>query len=198
VTLPHCRLRRRRPLALGALRDAVDGGPPRLPTEVSLLDDGERLVVTAVAADPQPWATIANRDGDLWTEEVIEVYLAPGEATPRHYFEFEINPLGTLFDAAVDCPHGDRRELAVDRAWSCDGLAGRVEIDSARSLWRAELAIPWASLAAGDADGVWRLNVYRIDRPAGGEPEFSAWSPTGVRPADFHRPARFGFLVRVG
>jgi hypothetical protein len=44
----------------------------------------------------------------------------------------------------------------------------------------------------------WRLNIFRIDRPPGGEAEFSAWSPTFVLPADFHRPARFGFLDRVG
>jgi hypothetical protein len=197
VTPPRCQLPRGVPVPLAPLRDAVDGRPPRLATAVTLLDDGERLVVEVVAHDPRPWATIRDRDGDLWTEEVIELFLAPGDDTPRRYFELEINPLGTLFDAAVDSPHGDRRALAVDRAWSCAGLESRVEIDRERARWRAVLAIPWTSVAPGAPPDRWRLNVYRIDRPPDGDAEFSAWSPTFARPADFHRPACFGFLARV-
>jgi hypothetical protein len=195
---PRCRLPRGVWTPLGPLVDAVDGGAPRLATAVELHDDGERLTVAAVADDPHPWATVATRDGDLYTEEVIELFLAPGETTPRRYFELEVNPLGAEFDAVVDSPHGDRRAMRVDRGWRCDGLVTRVEIDSARRRWRAELSLPWRALAPAPVPATWRLNVYRIDRPPGGAAEFSAWSPTLARPADFHRPARFGFLVRVG
>jgi len=195
---PSCRLPRGRRVTLGALRDAVDGGVPRLATEVALRDDGERLGIEIVAVDPQPWATLRERDGDLWREEVVEIFLAPGLDTPRRYFELELNPLGTLFDAAVDCPHGDRRDLAVDRAWSCGGLRSRVAVEPEHGRWRATISLPWRAVGPREIPADWRLNVYRIDRPPGGEPEFSAWSPTGARPADFHRPARFGFLARVG
>jgi len=41
-----------------------------------------------------------------------------------------------------------------------------------------------------------RANFYRIDRPADGDPEFTAWSPTLVDPPDFHKPDRFGLLLR--
>lgn len=195
---PRCRLPRGESTPLGALRDAVDGGAPRLATEVSLHDDGERLTVVVVAVDPNPWATLCERDADLWTEEVVEVFLAPGEEAPRRYFEIELNPLGAEFDAVVESPHGDRREMSVDRGWRCAGLTTRAAIDRERGLWRAELAIPWRAVGPGAIPERWRLNVYRIDRPPGGAAEFSAWSPTGARPADFHRPARFGFLDRVG
>lgn len=195
---PRCRLSRGRRVALGPLRDAVHGGAPRLPTEVALFDDGERLTIELAASDPHPWATLRERDGDLWTEEVVEVFLAPGAATPRRYFELELNPLGTVFDAAVDCPHGDRRELAVDRAWSCADLATSVVVEPELGRWRATLTLPWHAVGPREVPAHWRLNVYRIDRPPGGVPEFSAWSPTGATPADFHRPARFGFLARVG
>jgi len=194
----RCRLPRGVWTPLGALVDAVDGGAPRLSTTVDLHDDGERLTVAAVADDPHPWATLVTRDGDLYTEEVIELFLAPGAATPRRYFELEVNPLGAEFDAAIDSPHGDRRDLRVDRAWRCDGLVSRVEVDRVRGRWRTELSLPWRALAPEPLPDRWRLNVYRIDRPPGGAPEFTAWSPTWARPADFHRPARFGFLTRVG
>ena len=86
--------------------------------------------------------------------------------------------------------------MTVDPAWDCAELEVRSEVDSAAGLWRAELALPWR--AVGDADEErWRLNAFRIDRPRGRAPEFSAWSPTFARPADFHRPARFGFVTRI-
>jgi len=53
------------------------------------------------------------------------------------------------------------------------------------------------SLLVGLPLFLWRGNLYRIERPRDGEPEFSAWSPTLTRPADFHQPARFGTLELV-
>jgi hypothetical protein len=193
---PFCRLRRDRLADCGALVRAIDGGAPRLATRLALLDDGERLHVRFECEAPAPWATHRQRDAPLWEEEVVEVFVAPGEPTPRRYFELELNPLGAVFDAAVDNPHGDRREMRVDSGWDCPQLETRCEIDAARGLWRAELALPWRAL--GDArEKRWRLNAFRIERPRGGEPEFCAWSPTFARPADFHRPARFGFVTRI-
>jgi hypothetical protein len=194
---PRCRLPAGRRVVLSPLREATRGGPPRSPTAVALTDDGERLRVEIVAADPHPWATLRERDADLWTEEVVEVFLAPGAETPQSYFELELNPLGTVFDARIECPHGDRRDLAVDRGWHCAGLETRAELDAAGRLWRAELAIPWSAVGPRPIPERWRLNIFRIDRPPGGDPEFSAWSPTRVEPADFHRPERFGFLHRL-
>jgi hypothetical protein len=176
---------------------AADGGPPRLATRVALLDDGARLRARFDCDDPEPWATIAARDGDLWTEEVVELFVAAGARTAARYYELELNPLGTVFDAAVDCPHGDRRNLRADRAWSCEGLETAVARRSGG--WTAELSLPWSSISPDrPPPNEWRINLFRIERRPGPESEHSAWSPTGVSPADFHRPARFGFLSRVG
>ena len=66
--------------------------------------------------------------------------------------------------------------------------------------------MPFAGLLApgeeqGEVPRIWRANFYRIERPrqppeAG--PELTAWAPTLVSPADFHKPARFGLLVLEG
>ena len=86
----------------------------------------------------------------------------------------------------------------MDAAWDCPGLETKVLVDATAGLWRATLAVPWAALApGGEREISWRLNLFRIDRPRDGEPEFSAWSPTFVAPADFHRPARFASLRRI-
>ena len=194
---PACRLRRGVWQPLGELVRATDGAPPRLATRVALLDDGARLRVRYECDDPEPWATQVEPDGDLWTEEVVELFVAPGRATPERYYEIELNPLGAVFDAVVDSPFGDRRQLRVDRSWSCAGL--ETEVVVASRSWTAELALPWSSIGGGPGSGAdFRINCFRIERRPGPEAELTAWSPTGISPADFHRPARFGFLRRVG
>lgn len=194
---PRCRLRRGVAERLRPLRRASDGLAPALATVVELVDDGEALRARFRCEDPEPWATLVRRDADLWTEEVVEVFLAPGGATPAGYAELELNPLGTCFDAWVSSPRGDRRDLALDRGWECAG--GAVAAARTASGWSAELAIPWRALAGGEAaPRLWRANFFRIDRPRAAPAEFSAWSPTWADPPDFHRADRFGFLERLG
>jgi len=85
--------------------------------------------------------------------------------------------------------------MLSDAAWNAAGLVARVARPRA-DLWRAELSIPWSSIALGaPASDAWRANFFRVERPRGGLPEFSAWSPTHADPPDFHKPARFGVLL---
>jgi hypothetical protein len=192
LAVPVCRSRAHERVDLSPFVRAEDGGAVRWPTQATLAWDEDILDVAWRCADPDPWGTLEERDAPLWTEEVVELFLAPGEATPRRYFEIEISPRGALFDAVVDSPHGDRRAMRVDPAWNAPGLERTV----ARTAggWTAELRLPWQALVDGTPPPVWRLGLFRIERPPGGTPEFSAWSPTLVAPADFHRPARFGRL----
>ena len=135
-------------------------------------------------------ATHTRRDAPLWEEDVFEIFLSP-EDPPRHYFEFEVNPLGTLFDARVASPDLSRETMRVETAWDCAGFEARVSRGPRR--WSASLRIPLQELCAGPVPARWRANFYRIDR--GGADEFSAWSPTFADPADFHVPERFGILT---
>lgn len=198
MTLPapaSCRLRRGATIDLGELVRAEDGGAARWPTRVRLSWLAERLIVRFECEDDDAWGELSARDAPLWTEEVVEIFVAPGGATPRRYFEIELSPRGVVFDAAVDCPRGDRRELVADAAWDCPGLETKVEPTGRAAGWRASISLPWSSLGPPTPPASWRLNLYRIERPRdGGAPEFSAWSPTFVTPADFHRPERFGHL----
>lgn len=148
------------------------------------------LIVRFDGRDAGTVATLSGRDEPLWTEDVYEVFLAPVDP-PTVYFEFEINPLGALFDARVDSPDLVRSSMNVDVAWNLPGFRGRSRIKPAR--WSATLAIPIAPMLEGRSDPrCWRANFYRVDR--GAKDEFSAWSPTGRDPADFHEARRFGRL----
>lgn len=182
-------------------------GRPAQATEVRLAWTEERLHVLFECEDRDPWGTLTRRDDPLYLEEVVEVFLAPGAVTPTCYCEFELSPLGTLFDARISNPFSRRVDMTTDIAWDCPGLAWAVGVrrerrgGRAEQDWWAALAIPWASVGSAEAEGapprVWRANFYRIDRPRRPRDtaaEFSAWSPTLAEPADFHLPARFGIL----
>jgi len=175
------------------LRDARTGGPPRFATAVRVGRRGEALCVRFDARDDEHAGIVAThreRDAPLWEEDVCEIFLAPDGDSPRCYFELEINPLGTLFDARVESPELVRSSKRVDTSWDCPGLSSRVAVRP--GLWSASLTIPLAPLCGGRIPSTWRANFFRIDR--GAEDEFTAWSPTFADPPDFHVPERFGLL----
>lgn len=169
---------------------AEDGGRPSQGTLFRIAWDAQGLWVEFRCEDTEPWATHHRKDERLWEEEVVEVFLSAGESPPRSYFEVQVNPLGTIFDASIANPDGTRDRLVADPSWDWPGLEARVAIEPPG--WRACLRLPWPSASWKTAP--LRGNFYRIDRPSNGPPEYSAWSPTLRRPADFHVPSRFGRL----
>ena len=125
---------------------ATDGTAPRLPTAVRVGRRGNALLVRFDGRDAGWIATKTRRDDALWEEDVFEVFLASED--PAHtYYEFEVNPLGTLFDARILSPRLRRPTICVDVAWNCPGFRARV--DRREGRWSAVLAIPLIPL--GDA-----------------------------------------------
>jgi len=175
-----------------ALTEATDGGAPRLVTTVAAYYDDDFLTVVFDAEDDEIVATYLGHDEPLWEEDVVEVFLAPEGLTP--YFEIEVNPLGTTFDARIDSPDGVRATMKTDLAWTCEGLFAALRRDDGSRI-QTVIRIPFASLKnhpnAGDE---WRANFFRIDRSARHGDEFSAWQPALKTPPDFHVTAAFGAL----
>jgi hypothetical protein len=171
------------------LRDAVTGEAPRLRTALRVGRRGGVLCVRFDGRDEAAVATLTERDAPLWQEDVFEIFLSP-EDPPRTYFEFEVNPLGTLFDARVESPQLRREGMRVATEWDCDGFAARVTVRPGR--WSVSVRIPFAPLCGEAPPQRWRANFYRIDR--GPKDEYSAWAPTFRDPPDFHVPERFGIL----
>jgi hypothetical protein len=179
-------------LARLPLRSATDGSLPRLATSVRVgLRDGA-LLVRFDGRDAGRVATLTQRDGPLWKEDVFEVFLSPHDP-PAVYYEFEVNPLGTLFDARIESPDLRRETMSVETGWNCSGLTARVRLREKH--WSALLRIPLAPMESGRPTAAWRANFFRIDR--GPPDEYSAWSPTLADPPNFHVPERFGTL-RLG
>ena len=172
-----------------ALTRAADGAPPRLATSVRLAVRENALLVRFDGRDDGQVATLTRRDGPLWTEDVFEVFLTPHDP-PTTYYEFEVNPLGAVFDARIESPRLVRPTICVDVLWNCRGFTARAKREPRR--WSALLRIPLGPLAREEPRPIWRANFFRIDR--GREDELSAWSPLLRDPPDFHDARRFGLL----
>jgi hypothetical protein len=172
---------------------ATDGSPPRQATTIVAYADAECLNVLFRTDDDEVVATHLEHDAPLYKEDVVELFLAPAEIT--RYYEIEVNPLGTTFDARIDSPDGSRATMKVDVDWDCAGLFAAVR--KIPGTVETIVRVPFASLEArrpapGD---VWRGNFFRIDRSRSRGDEYSAWQPTMKNPPDFHVPAAFGRIV---
>lgn len=178
------------------LRRATDGHVPRLATSVAAWYDAELLSVLFSGADDHLVANYTEHDDPLYEEDVVEIFLAPERLTG--YFELEVSPNGTTFDARIESPHGHRATMHADRSWTCQGLVAavrRIVESNGGVTFDILVRVPFAALdrARPVAGEEWRANLFRIDRHPEGD-EYSAWSPTMKTPADFHVPPAFGTL----
>ncbi len=179
------------------LRRATDGAVPRLATQVAAWYDERYLTILFAVDDDFIRATHREDDAPLFEDDVVEVFITPGELT--RYYELEVSPSGAVFDATVDSPDGSRKTMDVDRAWNCAGrvVAIRKVLESGDAMAiDVLLRIPFAGLersTPGEGE-TWRANFFRVDRHPQQGDEFSAWQPTFREPADFHVPAAFGML----
>lgn len=174
------------------LTRSSDGSRPRLETECAIYRDDRNLYILFLAEDDEIVATHRHHDAPLYEEDVFEVFLAPETLTT--YYEIEVNPLGTTFDARIVSPDGHRATMNADLEWECLGLWAAVQRTERRT--EAIVVIPFAALDREPprSGEIWRANLYRIDRSATHGDEYSAWSPTRRTPPDFHVPALFGAL----
>lgn len=178
------------------LLHAGDGSSPRLETTVAAYHDGRVLTVVFEGDDDVVVAEYTGHDEPLWEHDVVEIFLAPVSLT--EYYEIEVNPLGTTFDARLESPDGNRHNMRTHLDWTCTGLFAAIYVDVRGDRRRSAtvIRIPFTSLGRQPRPHErWRANFFRIDRhPVRGD-EFSAWQPTGKQPADFHVPAAFGELL---
>ncbi|GAB4126462.1 MAG: hypothetical protein Fur005_41090 [Roseiflexaceae bacterium] len=181
--------------ALAPFRLSEYGQLAQQQTTLRICGDSTYLYTRFDCQDTDIWGIWTRRDDPIYNEEAIELFIAPGSAIPTSYYEFEVSPTAVIFDAIIENPTSLRRDMTADTAWDCPGLRVAVDRDDFAQHWTAIICIPWAAISPErPIPRFWRANFYRIERPRHGQAEFSAWSPTLVSPADFHKPARFGLL----
>jgi hypothetical protein len=75
--------------------DLVSGSRTLHDTRAAVLWDDHFLYVGFWVEEPYLAATMTQRDDPVWQENDVEVFIAGQNA----YYEFEINPLGTIYEA---------------------------------------------------------------------------------------------------
>lgn len=193
---------------------------PLWSTRMKMLWDSSHLYLFAELEEPHLWGTMTTRDDTIWFDNDFEVFLDP-EGDGIHYFELEINALGTEFDLFLPKPYNQGG--IADIGWDIEGLDVALSLQGSLndprdvdSGWTLEIAIPWQSLShplqqavfprAGDT---WRMNFSRVQwhlqatdsgyvkktDPTNGKtlPEENwVWSPQGV--INMHIPEHWGFV----
>jgi len=194
--------------------------PCRQETLGMMLWDSRYLYLAFDCEDADLTATITERDGELWREDDVEVFIDP-DADEMSYLEFELSPRGIFYDATVadyrpeiDWP-ADLSHLDIDRGIKIyttldtqakARIAGTLnKPDDVDEGWTCELAISWTDIARGtnvrrlpprDGD-VWLIGLFRVNVNVKADQkltEYSGWNPTT---SWFHVPWLFGRVVFV-
>lgn len=185
----------------GAFVRTLDGGPVDEKTSAKLLWDDKNLYIAFEVEDKDVWTTLDKHDDKLWTQEAVEVFIdADGDG--KSYIEVQANPKGTTFDSYLPSYRQNNNdwESNVKVAVKVDGTVdNRSDKDTG---WVVEMAIPLEAAKGLEKDvknvppkvgTEWRVNLYRLDSPAGRGQVAMGWSPPLV--GDFHALDKFGVLI---
>lgn len=186
-------------------------GQSPLPIKAQMLWSAEYLYLHARMAEPDLWAFETQHDGDLWHDNVFELFLDP-DGDGWNYFEWEVNPLGVTLDMSMDRPYvcGGRRDNSLEipglkLALVTDGPVN--DPSSKATFWSFEAAFPWNCLAplghgAPRPRDCWRFNLMKMFYPVevrdgayqktAEEERYWTFAPTGIM--DIHRPYFWGYL----
>jgi len=181
----------------------------RTRTTAKLLWDREYIYFFSEMEDSDLFADITEHDGDLWKNDVFEIFLRPDAAKPG-YYEFQVNAAGAVFDAFFPKRDaGDFQKLKKAGTFHVDAkvrLKGTLNLRTDTDTgWSVEGRIPWTDLLRTGGRPVpgeeWRFNLCRFDFHADWkEPEPSCIAPITKKTsaAYFHQIDDYATLAFVG
>ena len=188
----------------------MTGAPVDQKTEAKLLWDNKFLYVAFDNADTDVWSSLTKRDDKLWTQEAVELMI-DADGNGKTYVELQVAPNGNVFDTYL--PEYRKYEDSIDPkkkpySWNSK-MKVKVNVDGTLNKrddqdkgWTVEMAIPLEDVRGMDKHAAklppapgdtWRINMFRMDVPAGKPQQASGWSPPMV--GDFHALDKFGDLV---
>lgn len=152
-------------------------------TTVRVKYDKSHLYVRYDCAEPAIDAmklTSVGRDGKVWGNDEVELFLNTDLASDRKVMQFMVSPIEDAFYDArtgfVDDPLHPEYDKWEITTWNPDWRRG-FSIDGKAGRWTMELALPFNSLrAAPPSPGTaWTCNFARCRRAQG--EELSSWIP---------------------
>jgi len=145
----------------------------------------ESLLIVAQQRMHEVKTNAKKLDDDVLSDDSVVLFLQPGDNAKMR--EFDINSIGTLFDA-----QSDKNDLwkTRDASWNSNAKVAAIQQDG---YWTAEIAIPWKAFglnAAPANGGLWALGLARH---AAGRGESSSWNQNDS--AAIHLMHNWGELV---
>ena len=139
------------------------GDTAKYPAYVKIARDDNNLYFAFSMTDDklsELKAAVNVRDGNVWEDDGVEMFLSPGKQKDK-FFQFIINPAGTLYDELWTIQRGDN---PVPQNWSCEDI--EIKTGKAQDCWTIEARIPFKSLnAKAPARGdTWYVNFVRNKR----------------------------------
>jgi len=128
-------------------------------TDVRVLWDKDHIYVGFKCLAPTIFATMTNRDDNLYEQDVTEVFLDVGTDN-THFAELQASPNAVLMDcyhtwnpaptyAADKIDWNKNAGHVIDKDWNLTGFAAAtapIMVDGAQVGWTTEMAIPLADL----------------------------------------------------
>jgi len=138
---------RKAPLVTGFV--TANGDAPIEETRVKVLYDQANWYIGVEALTEHAWsalkAQVKERDGEVWKDDSLEIFIMPPDADYHHWV---INSIGTFYDAKV-------RTAAFDSK-------AEIKTSVRKDRYLIEARIPAEPMGTRIADGqTWRMHVYR-------------------------------------
>jgi uncharacterized repeat protein (TIGR03806 family) len=181
----------------------------RTATTAKLLWDREYLYFHCDMEDSDLFADITEHDGQLWLNDVFEIFLRP-DTDKTGYYEFQVNAAGAHFDAFY--PKYDLDNIAKQSKLGKFHMESKVKLrgtlnkrDDVDKGWSVEGRIPWTDFARTGGRPVqgekWKMNLCRYDyHKDWKEPELSCVAPIAKKKIGpfFHQSEDYATLAFVG
>ena len=172
-------------------------------TRAKILWDRENLYISADLDDADLYADVTEHDGQIWDNDVFEVFLKPSTEKPS-YYEFQVNAENTQFDCFIPRRGSVGRfkkmhDFGIESAVSLRGtLDNWTDTDKG---WSVEMRVPWSSFmhtgGRPEPGAEWRFALCRYDHDVRREqPELSTSAP--LSQLSFHRHEDYAPLRFIG
>ncbi|MEX0744789.1 MAG: carbohydrate-binding family 9-like protein, partial [Phycisphaeraceae bacterium] len=177
--------------------------PATKATRAKILWDRENLYIAADLDDADLYADITEHDGQIWDNDVFEVFLKPAADKPA-YYEFQVNARNTQ----CDCFIPRRGHVGRFKKLHDFGIESAVKLRGTLDTWTdtdqgwsVEMRIPWSSLmhtgGRPEPGAEWRFALCRYDHDTSRErPELSTSAP--LSELNFHKHEDYAALEFIG
>lgn len=156
-------------------------------TLAKVVYNDEKIFVRLETEETDITAVVTEDNGQVCKDSCMEFFIRPNISDKR-YFNFEINPLGTLH-LAIGKDRYDRKKINFDRSMF------NIRTYVLNTGWIAEFEIPFALINkfTGFSETCYG-NFYKCgDETA--EPHYCVWNDVETPEPDFHQFRYFGRFV---